>query len=141
MTATTRSILTFTLGALVGAVFVLIYEHQALKEKTVSHKQALKRTEDVWASQTYQATIIDTVNTLANLRKHDFDYLIAVKEKKLSEDIGAFATSLPNEILSDIGSVKVLKVAARYRKEHPFSTGEPDIDQDVERVLREAVSK
>ena len=58
-----------------------------------------------------------------------------LKEGDLGDDVWALSLAFSPKELSDSNSVRALKLAIAYRNQHPFSTGDTNIDEAVETFL------
>lgn len=84
--------------------------------------------------------MLESASTLTAIRSGDIDYLIKLKEERLSEAIQELIAHYP-DALSNTLSAKVLKTAARYRTKYPFKTGDDKLDKSVDQILTQAESR
>jgi hypothetical protein len=87
--------------------------------------------------ETPYTRIVDSVTTLTHLRRESYADLSEEKERELSGDIYALSIAQPVKSLTE-KQRSYLLMAARYRAEHPFKTGDSEIDEAAQRFLSEA---
>jgi hypothetical protein len=131
-----RLALSILTGMLLGAFLMGLYHRQVLRRQSEDPERVVQKKADEWAFETFQLRIIEDVNVLIGLRRGEIDSLIEIREKALSSEIVAFHSTFPTEVLSNTNSIRILRTAARYRAEHPFKTGDADVDTVVEELLK-----
>jgi hypothetical protein len=81
--------------------------------------------------------VLEGVSTLAALRRDGSKAVLTSKEIALSEDIATLTVGFPKEIHSDEMTTKTLRMVAKYRADHPFKTGQAEVDHVVEGTLKQ----
>jgi|GEM_PF-6157115 len=130
-----RLIAIAVLGILLGATTMGFYQRLACRKELEKWKFALQARGDRWLRGNLTSSVLDNVETLTGIRRGEIDYLIKLKEDRLSEGIQDILANYPNEALTDTNIIKALKIAGHYRAEHPFKTGEEELDKAVDDIL------
>lgn len=87
------------------------------------------------------ARIAEAANTLTLLRRGQYAVIINDKEDLLSHEVFALSSALSPQTPVNREPLQALRMARRYREQHPFRTGESNVDQQVEKVLASLPSK
>jgi hypothetical protein len=61
--------------------------------------------------------------------------VIDSREEDLSTSIYGLSSAFSSSVTSDQRTIKVLRLVAHYRAEHPYKTGNTVVDEEVERIL------
>jgi hypothetical protein len=109
-----------SLGVLIGAAAVWLYHGAKMRNHEVN---------------ACFARIVDSVTILHRLRSEEYSALTDEIEQLLSIELTTVSYLQKSGSLS-AHQERILRLAGRYRLDHPFTTGEPNIDQEVNDLLQ-----
>ena len=117
----------FMIGILCGALFggAVTGYYQAQRFQRLSNQMTFGE---------LSGLIIEEVNTLAGLRKDKPESLIDRKEEELNDSLYTLSQGFPAAAaIKDVA--RATKLAAGYRRVHPFRSGNQEIDRAVDELL------
>ena len=135
------SILSAALGILIGASITGVYLHQAYRKESQLWVGAFKERGDRWLYDSLMSSVLENVQTLTGLRRGKTEVVISLNEDRLSENLRDLILNYPAETLLSTNSIRTVKLAARYRAEHPYKTGTEEVDKVVEEFLAKVEDK
>jgi hypothetical protein len=130
---------TFILAGLIG--FILgVTTMQLISWRAQKHFELVTRTElqikcDTWLFNDMISKVSESASTIAALRRHPPETVISKREEALSQAIGELIEKFPQRATNDTLCLNLLQKVARFRGEHPYQTGEAELDKTVETAL------
>ncbi len=136
MTSKYQFVAILLMGAVIAAVPMGFYHQHTLRAEAKRQRQAVDKVDHDCLIETTLLQIVDHTHILDQLQKGQTDRLIRTMEWELCSDIKFLhSDSTMVLLLSNTNIVQTLKLAAAYRKQHPYKTDDEKIDDPVEKLL------